>query len=111
MRLCFVLVVTVSLVILATGPAPAAEAAGKFALVIGNAKYPHSDLPLPEISNDSREIADELKRHNFEVEIGVNLTGEAMRAALDRLYRKIKPGSASLIFFGGFGIQSRDRLI
>jgi hypothetical protein len=106
MRLCFVLVVTVSLAILATGPASAAEAAGKFALVIGNAKYPDSDLPLPEISNDSREIADELKRHNFEVEIGVNLTGEATRAALDRLYRKIKPGSASLIFFGGFGIQS-----
>jgi len=29
-----------------------------------------------------------------------------MRAALDRFYKKIKPGSVALIFFDGFGIQS-----
>jgi tetratricopeptide (TPR) repeat protein len=106
MRFCFVLVIAVGLAISATGPGLAAEPAGKFALVVGNAKYPDSDLAFPEIVNDSQEIADELKRNNFEVETGINLTGDAMRTALDRFYKRIKPGSVALIFFDGFGIQS-----
>ena len=106
MRFCFVLIVAVGLIVSATNSCLAAEPAGKFALVVGNAKYPDSDLTLPEIANDAQDIADELKRGNFDVETGVNLTGEATRAALDRLYKKIKPGSVALVFFGGFGIQA-----
>ena len=106
MRFCFVLVAAVGLAISATESCMAIEPAGKFALVVGNAKYPDSDLALSEIVNDSRDIADELKRDNFDVETGTNLTGDAMRVALDRFYRKIKPGSVALIFFDGFGIQS-----
>jgi hypothetical protein len=106
MRFCFVLVVAVGLAISATGPGLANEPASKFALVVGNAKYPDSDLALSEIVNDSQEIADELKRGNFDVETGINLTGDALRAALDRFYRKIKPGSVALVFFDGFAIQS-----
>jgi tetratricopeptide (TPR) repeat protein len=106
MRFCFVLVVAAGLAISATEPGLAVEPVSKFALVIGNAKYPDSDLALSEIVNDSQDIADELKRGNFDVETGINLTGAAMRAALDRLYGKIKPGSIALIFFDGFGIQS-----
>ena len=106
MRFCFVLVFAIGLTISATEPGLAIEPAGKFALVVGNAKYPDSDLALSEIVNDSQDIADELKRDNFDVETGTNLTGDAMRAALDRFYRKIKPGSVALIFFDGFGIQS-----
>ena len=106
MRFCFVLALAVGLAISATESCLAIEPAGKFALVVGNAKYPDSDLALSEVANDSRDIADELKRDNFDVETGTNLTGDAMRAALDRLYRKIKPGSVALIFFDGFGIQS-----
>jgi len=106
MRFFFVLIVAVGLAISATSPGLAVEPASKFALVIGNAKYPDSDSALAEIVNDSQDIADELKRNNFDVEAGINLTREAMRAALDRFYRKIKPGSVALIFFDGFGIQS-----
>jgi tetratricopeptide (TPR) repeat protein len=78
----------------------------RFALVVGNAKYPDSDLPLKEAVNDAKDIADELKRDKFDVEIGVDLTGDAMRQALNRLYMKIEQGSAALIFFDGFAIQS-----
>jgi tetratricopeptide (TPR) repeat protein len=78
----------------------------RFALVVGNAKYPDSDLPLKEAVNDAKDIADELKRDKFDVEIGVDLTGDAMRQALNRLYSKIRAGSAALIFFDGFAIQS-----
>src|SRR5712672_3859546 len=80
--------------------------ADRFALVIGNAKYPDAEAPLKEPINDAREVADELKRDGFSVEVGENLTGEAMRRAFDKLYARIKPGSVALIFFSGFGVQS-----
>jgi hypothetical protein len=74
--------------------------------VIGNAKYPDAEAPLKEPINDARDVADELKRDGFSVDIGENLTGEAMRRAFERLYGKVKPGSVVLIFFSGFGVQS-----
>jgi len=88
-------------------PTAASHAAGdRFALVIGNAKYPDADSPLKEPINDVRDVADELKRDGFAVEVGENLTGDAMRRAFDKLYGKIKPGSVALVFYSGFGIQS-----
>lgn len=78
----------------------------RFALVIGNAKYPDAEAPLKEPINDARDVADELKRDGFTVDIGENLTGEQMRRAFDKLYGKVKPGSVALIFFSGFGVQS-----
>jgi len=61
--------------------------------VIGNSKYPDADAPLKEPINDARDVADELKRDGFNVDVGENLTGEAMRRAFDKLYGKVKPGS------------------
>ena len=84
----------------------AAVAADRFALVIGNARYPDADTPLKEPINDVRAIADELKHDGFTVEVGENLTGDAMRKAFERLYRQVKPGSVALIFFSGYGVQS-----
>src|SRR5437899_12847895 len=78
----------------------------RYELVIGNAKYPDAEAPLKEPINDGRDIAEELKRDGFNVDIGENLTGEQMRRAFERLYGKIKPGSVALIFFSGFGVQS-----
>jgi uncharacterized caspase-like protein/lipoprotein NlpI len=75
-------------------------------LVIGNAKYPDNESPLKEPINDARDVSDELKRDGFVVETGENLTGDAMRRALDKLYARVKPGSVVLIFFSGFGVQS-----
>jgi lipoprotein NlpI len=97
------------LLILIVSIAPVAQswAAGdRFALVIGNAKYPDAEAPLKEPINDAKDIADELKRNGFDVETGENLTGDAMRRALERLYARIKPKSVALIFFSGFGVQS-----
>jgi hypothetical protein len=88
------------------GPAAADNRADRVALVIGNAKYPDAEAPLKEPINDARDVADELKRDGFNVEIGENLTGDAMRRAFDRLYGRIKPGSVALIFFSGFGVQA-----
>ncbi|KJC47351.1 hypothetical protein UB31_19055 [Bradyrhizobium sp. LTSP849] len=101
-RFLFLLPLLVSLV----PTAPSLAAGDRFALVIGNAKYPDADAPLKEPLNDARDIADELKRDGFSVEIGENLTGDGMRRAFDKLYGKIKPGSVALLFYSGFGIQS-----
>ena len=89
-----------------TWTVPSSAAGDRFALVIGNAKYPDADAPLKEPINDARAVADELKRDGFNVDIGENLTGDAMRRAFDKLYGKLKPGSIALIFFSGFGVQS-----
>src|SRR6187399_1619343 len=86
--------------------APSLAAGERYALVIGNAKYPDAEAPLKEPINDARDVADELKRDSFSVDIGENLTGEGMRRAFERLYGKIKPGAIALIFFSGFGVQS-----
>src|ERR1700716_1452168 len=103
----FRLILLLTLIFSLAQIAPSAAAGGdRFALVIGNAKYPDAEAPLKEPINDARDVADELKRDGFSVEIGENLTGEAMRRAFDKLYGKIKPGSVALIFFSGFGIQS-----
>ena len=85
---------------------PLQAASDRVALVIGNAKYPDAEAPLKEPVNDAKEIAAELKRNGFDVEIGENLAGDAMRRALERLYARTRPGSVALIFFSGFGVQS-----
>jgi Flp pilus assembly protein TadD len=101
-RLALLLILIVS-----SAPVVQSWAAGdRFALVIGNAKYPDAEAPLKEPINDAKDIAEELKRNGFDVETGENLTGDATRRALERLYARIKPGSVALIFFSGFGVQS-----
>src|SRR6201995_5451815 len=101
-RLALLLILIVS-----SAPVVQSWAAGdRFALVIGNAKYPDAEAPLKEPINDAKDIASELSRSGFDVETGENLTGDAMRRALERLYARIKPGSVALVFFSGFGVQS-----
>src|SRR6202163_4916279 len=107
MKIRFALLAIMMVSVAPLVPSMAADnRADRFALVIGNAKYPDAEAPLKEPINDARDVADELKRDGFSVEVGENLTGEAMRRAFDKLYARIKPGSVALIFFSGFGVQS-----
>jgi hypothetical protein len=106
MRIRLALLVTLIVSVTPIVPSLAADRGDRFALVIGNSKYPDAEAPLKEPINDARDVADELKRDGFNVEVGENLTGDAMRRAFDRLYGRIKPGSVALIFFSGFGVQS-----
>jgi Flp pilus assembly protein TadD len=106
MRIRLALLVTVILSVTPLVPSLAADRGERFALVIGNSKYPDAEAPLKEPINDARDFAEELKRQGFNVEVGENLTGDTMRRAFDRLYGHIKPGSVALIFFSGYGVQS-----
>jgi uncharacterized caspase-like protein len=87
-------------------PVLAQQNESRIALVVGNASYPDAESPLKDSVNNVRAFTDELRRSGFEVDIGENLTKEAMRGAFDRFYGKIKPGSTALFFFTGYGIQS-----
>src|ERR1700760_1994594 len=104
MKIRFAVLLTALLSVITT--APSSAAGDRFALVIGNSKYPDADSPLKEPINDARDVADELKRDGFTVEVGENLTGDGMRRAFDKFYGTIKPGSVALLFYSGFGIQS-----
>jgi TolA-binding protein len=107
MRICLALLVT--LIFSVAPPSRSIAADGhpdRFALVIGNAKYPDAEAPLKEPINDARDVANEFRRDGFNVEVGENLNIDGMRRAFDRLYGRIKPGSVVLLFFSGFGVQA-----
>ncbi len=106
MRLIFTLLLGFAVVATTGHFASAQASSGRFALIIGNAKYPDSEKPLKDPINDAREMAQELRRDGFDVDVGENLTKNDMRKALDRLYGKLKSDSVALIFFSGFGLQS-----
>ncbi|MGC2781472.1 MAG: caspase family protein, partial [Bradyrhizobium sp.] len=105
-RLLLLLGLMFSVVVSVAVSRPALAAGDRFALVIGNAKYPDAEAPLKEPINDARDLSDELKRDGFGVETLENANGDTTRRALERLYGRIKPGSVALVFFSGFGIQS-----
>jgi tetratricopeptide (TPR) repeat protein len=89
------------------GPSQAAAGrVSRLALVIANADYPDADPPLKQPRNDARLFAGELKSSGFDVDLAENLTKQQMRETLDRFMNKIKPGSAALIYYSGYGIQS-----
>jgi hypothetical protein len=99
-----------SVVLASPAPAtPPAFAGDKIALVIGNSKYAGMS-PAPTVSvNDARRFADGLKRANFDVVTGENLSGPAMGQMLERFYGRIRPGSVVIFFFSGVGIQSNNQ--
>src|ERR1700761_5939080 len=105
MRIICILLLT-CLIALCSSLEAVAATFPKVALVIGNARYPDNDAVMNDVANDTQDLTDELKRDGFNVERGLNLSGDAMRQAFDRFYAKIQQGGVALIFFGGFGIQS-----
>jgi uncharacterized caspase-like protein len=88
------------------GQTPAAEPTQRVALVIGNAKYPDADPPLTAPGQHARSFAEDLRKSGYEVEVGEDLTKQALQRAIDAFMAKIRPGSVALLFFSGYGIQA-----
>ena len=109
MKIRLALLLTLLLSVVAGRPV-VRQRGDRFALVIGNAKYPDAEAPLKEPINDARDVADELKRDGFSVEIGENLTGDAMRRAFDRLYgtHQARLGRADFLLAGSASSPSRQ---
>src|SRR4051812_37355146 len=96
-----VILLVLALLLATVGQVSAQQSDARVALVIANSAYPDADAPLKDTVNNARTLADDLRRQGFEVDIGENLTKQAMRAALDRFYGKIKSNSTALVFFSG----------
>jgi formylglycine-generating enzyme required for sulfatase activity len=77
----------------------------RVALLIGNAIYLDGNLPVSTALHDVRNLATELRRSNFDLDLMENLTRAEMRRVLDAFFAKIQPGSAALFYFSGFGLQ------
>jgi formylglycine-generating enzyme required for sulfatase activity len=93
---------TSAMLILSTG---AQQRTARVALVIGNASYPDASTPLSTTIKDTRSLAEELRRSEFEVDVKENIGKEEMQRAIDAFAGKIRSGTAALFYFSGYGIQ------
>lgn len=96
---------TISCILLAANDV-SAKAPNRIALVIGNDNY----LNLPENAqlknavNDAKVIRDALKRLNFKVKYGENLTREEFEDHLFEFTGQIVEGDIAFFFYAGHGV-------
>ena len=81
----------------------------RVALFIGNSSYPDSSTPLTTILRDTRTLADEVRRVDFQIEVKENVGKNELKRAIDAFMTKIKSGTEALFYFGGFAIQADHR--
>ncbi|HLS19558.1 MAG TPA: caspase family protein [Paracoccaceae bacterium] len=82
-----------------------AEAAGRVALVLGNAEYELQALRLANPANDARAVAGKLESLGFEVILKIDLTENEMAAAIEEFSAKAASAEMAVAFFAGHGIQ------
>jgi formylglycine-generating enzyme required for sulfatase activity len=105
-RLLFLLGLAAGMLFAVLGAAAQQSGAGqRFALLIGNSAYPDASAPLAQPPKNVRALAEELRRGGFDVDVKENLGKEEMQRAVDAFKQKIRPGSAALFFFSGYGLQ------
>src|ERR1700724_1325932 len=79
------------------------------ALLIANSNYPDADIPLPEVAAGADLLPDVLHSHGFVVDVVRDATRAGITEAVDRLKAEARPGSVVVVYFGGFGVQSRGQ--
>jgi len=87
--------------------APERTGALQLALIIGNGNYPDAAEPLNQPINDAGGLASAMRRHGFDVDMVEDASKADMARAVERLKSRIIPGSVVMLFFGGYGVQSR----
>jgi formylglycine-generating enzyme required for sulfatase activity len=86
-----------------------AHADKRVALVIGNGAY--QNLPrLKNPPNDARDLADALKKLDFDVDLGVDLRLSEMQDRVKAFARRAQTADVALAFFAGHGVQGPDPL-
>ncbi len=86
----------------AHAPSPAL-AAGRVALVIGNAAYPTAPLKNPV--NDATDMAAALGKLGFEVTLLQDASMQRMEEAVRAFGLKLRGGGMGLFYFAGHGVQ------
>lgn len=82
--------------------APAAFAK-RVALVIGNDSYQAVPV-LAKAVNDALSVSETLKRLDFDVDIGENLTRRDINGRFSKFIERIEPGDTAFFFFSGHGV-------
>jgi formylglycine-generating enzyme required for sulfatase activity len=86
-----------------------AHAEKRVALVIGNGAY--KNLPaLKNPLNDARDLAEALRKLDFDVDLGVNLRLGDMQDKLKAFAKRAQTADVALAFFAGHGVQAPDPL-
>ncbi|MBL7872551.1 MAG: caspase family protein [Cyclobacteriaceae bacterium] len=84
----------------------------RYALVIGNSAYSKSIGELRNPVNDAIDMAAELEKSNFEVQLLTNATYGQMRAELLKFKEKLDEGerdqTVALFYFAGHGLRQED---
>lgn len=96
----FSLCVVVALVL----QAEPASAERRVALVIGNSSYQHTS-PLPNPSNDAKDIASALRRLDFQVIVGLDLTKREMESVVQEFTARLVGVDVALFFYAGHSLQ------
>jgi hypothetical protein len=81
-----------------------AQAANRFAFVVGNDAYQNVD-PLRKAVNDARSIAQAIQTIGFQVTLGENLTRRQFIERFSAFENRIQPGDTAFLFYSGHGIE------
>ena len=78
----------------------------RLAIVIGNSQYTSSRYAdLPNAGNDATRFSESLRRLNFEVATGIDLTSQQFDDLFSQYERTLGSYSSVLIFYAGHGVQ------
>ena len=86
---------------------PAAHAAKRVALVIGNGDYAFAALKNP--ANDAHDMAAVLKTLGFEVQQYQNLNQKKMHKAVRKFGKSLRGADIGLFYYAGHGMEVNDR--
>lgn len=84
----------------------------RYALVIGNSQYPKEIGELRNPVNDATDMAAELEKSNFEVQLLINATYGQIRASLLKFKERLDAGdrekTVGLFYFAGHGLRLEE---
>lgn len=84
---------------------PGNASVAKFALVIGNSNYSGNRRKLKNPVNDSRLIAQNLRKLGFDVKQSTDLDRGRMITAVSEFADRLPEGATALVFYAGHGMQ------
>lgn len=85
---------------------PAPVQRNRLAIVVGNSNYQSARIEdLANATNDATRLADSLKRLNFDVLLGTDLSAQGFERLFQTAEAKLPTTSAVLIFYAGHGVQ------
>ncbi|HTF19186.1 MAG TPA: caspase family protein [Chryseolinea sp.] len=84
----------------------------RYALVIGNSNYSKDIGVLKNPLNDATDVATELRKSNFDVQLITNATYVQMREAMRKFQEKLTAGprdqTVGLFYYAGHGVAYQD---